>query len=1127
MIASRSAETQSQPCHLLGVRGPTWQDLRVQVERFLQGLRGPAVQPLPTLVRRAAETWRRTPGAALRLAVVAANLDELRARLETAKAFLAEPGAAPRPGLHVGRRPAGKLAFLYPGHGAEHLGMLGSIFPFCRELGEALADAAQITAGRLAAPLTSLVGPEDRAPGAEREDRARQLGETSACQPALAVVEAGLTDWLAGLGVRPHLVAGHSFGELAALYAAGCNSRADFFELATRRGRLYQDLEEAQEARGGMLAVATERARLEQLEPAAFGVHLANHNGPRQVLVSGPVESISDFRAHLRRAGIAAVPLKVNAAFHSPAMRPAREPEAAIYRDLLTHPPQVPVVACLDGAQHPDSPAEIGARVAEVGARPVEFVAQVRTLWDEGVRFFLEVGPGSTLARLVPDVLGALDARVGALDGGPLGYRGTLETLAALVAWGAPVDLVRLAGREPEVGAARPGVVEAVLEHQRTTRELLAVHERVMNRLLGVAPGSPAEAALPTSTELPPPPELPVRAESVRAPAPGTGPDAEGLGEGLAARLRALVHARTGYPESSIGLDVDLERDLCVDSLKRVEILAGLDEVLDPASWARVRPHLDQVVQRRTLRAILAHLGELVGAEEEGAPGAVDGVPTGPRASIPPPLYRGVMVAEDRPLIEAESALAPVQGAVLVTGEADGLGGALVRALSERGCAAALVSTAELASSTAVAEAAARVRHEHGPITGIVHTAGWRDDDLGEAEARGLDRWRAQTQRGVKALYQLVSDVREDLQGGLDAGFLLVVTGLGGAYGRRAPAAWGSLVNAAALGMACTLPMEWTGCWARVVDLDSRKPDAALAKLLVAEVQHPGGEVEVGYLDGKRVAYHPAVAPRVLAAEPQDLSRFEVVFFAGGARGIGFDVARTFARPGATLVFAGRTRLEGTASPTPQAQEVRENLQALRSAGATVEYHCVDLRDEAGVGALLADVYDRHGRIDAALLLAGIAARATIETKSLASFGEVFDAKADPAFLLARYLRPESLRLLVLFASVSGRFGCRSQADYAAANELLVRIGWRLADLWPGTRVLSVAWGPWSERGMAADEVTLQAFRAVGVEVIQPEEGRRFLEEELRHGAGEQCEVLAGGGPWSLPRNRGEERRHA
>jgi NAD(P)-dependent dehydrogenase (short-subunit alcohol dehydrogenase family) len=204
-------------------------------------------------------------------------------------------------------------------------------------------------------------------------------------------------------------------------------------------------------------------------------------------------------------------------------------------------------------------------------------------------------------------------------------------------------------------------------------------------------------------------------------------------------------------------------------------------------------------------------------------------------------------------------------------------------------------------------------------------------------------------------------------------------------------------------------------------------------------------------------------------------------------------------------------------------REVRENLAALRQTGATVRYFSVDVRDEAAFGQLIDEIYRQYGRLDGVIHGAGVIADSLVEDKTPDAFDRVFDTKALSAFVLSRKLQTDSLKVMVLFSSVAGRFGNRGQADYAAANEVLNKLAVYLDDRWPA-RVVAVNWGPWAKTGMVSAEIRRQ-FEARGVPLIAPACGRRALDRELRYGRKGEAEVVLGGGPWQVVAAR--ESRHA
>jgi NAD(P)-dependent dehydrogenase (short-subunit alcohol dehydrogenase family) len=328
------------------------------------------------------------------------------------------------------------------------------------------------------------------------------------------------------------------------------------------------------------------------------------------------------------------------------------------------------------------------------------------------------------------------------------------------------------------------------------------------------------------------------------------------------------------------------------------------------------------------------------------------------------------------------------------------------------------------------------------------------------------------------------------------------------------------------------------------VDLSLTSPDQT-AEELRAELMAADELVEVGYRDGERTRLVLAPAPVADRASKEPLDGDCVLLVTGGARGITARITRSLAeryRP--TLVIAGRTEVEQESPVTAalelaelrklmieartregreltpalverdcqrilRAREARENLEALRAAGAEVDYLACDVSDAVQFGALIDSVYERHGRIDGVLHGAAVLDDRLIADKKLDSLGRVMDAKAGAALALAEHLRPDGLRFLVLFSSVSGRFGNRGQADYAAASEVLGRLAHELDGRWPG-RVVSVDWGPWRTAGMVSVALEKE-FERRGVALVGLDEGCRLLEEELLHGRKGEAEVVIGG----------------
>ncbi|HEX2148797.1 MAG TPA: SDR family NAD(P)-dependent oxidoreductase, partial [Actinomycetota bacterium] len=187
-------------------------------------------------------------------------------------------------------------------------------------------------------------------------------------------------------------------------------------------------------------------------------------------------------------------------------------------------------------------------------------------------------------------------------------------------------------------------------------------------------------------------------------------------------------------------------------------------------------------------------------------------------------------------------------------------------------------------------------------------------------------------------------------------------------------------------------------------------------------------------------------------------------------------------------------------------RELRRNLDQLHRTGARIEYRACDVRDPVAFSALIEDVYSRFGRITGVIHGAGVIEDRLLADKDAESFRRVFDTKVTGALVLAANLKPETTQFFVLFSSISGRFGNRGQADYAAANEVLNKLARELDGRWPG-RVVSINWGPWLSTGMVTEEARRQ-LAGKGVGLIPVERGCEMLVEELSYGSRAEPEVV-------------------
>jgi len=296
-----------------------------------------------------------------------------------------------------------RTAFLFPGQGAQTVGMAG---PLCQSLPAAGALFRQASAALgydLLGVCTS--GPAER------------LNATDVSQPAIFVASLAALEQLKA--AEPDAVndvvatAGLSLGEYTALVFAGAMSFEDGLTVVKARGEAMQAAAEATPS--GMVAVIglevpEVEALVAEARPAGT-LQIANYLCPGNTVVSGSIGAITKLEEVCQqRGGIRATRLAVAGAFHTDLMKPADEKLAAALAGITIRPPRVPVWSNVDARPHTD-PDEIRGRLVRQVVSPVRWEDTMRGLLAEGVERFYEVGPGRVLAGLMKRVNRKADFR--------------------------------------------------------------------------------------------------------------------------------------------------------------------------------------------------------------------------------------------------------------------------------------------------------------------------------------------------------------------------------------------------------------------------------------------------------------------------------------------------------------------------------------------------------------------------------------------------------------------------------------------------------------------------------------------------------------------------------------------
>ncbi|MGA5699449.1 SDR family NAD(P)-dependent oxidoreductase [Peterkaempfera bronchialis] len=396
-------------------------------------------QPLAALARSSQQEFR--PDAPARLAIVARDTADLAAKAAQAAAVIARrpdaPFAAPGIRYRTGAATLGRIGFLFPGQGSQHIGMGADLALHLPTVQRAWDRHGAREFDGL--PLHRLVFPPPTFTDAERDRQQAALTATEWAQPALAAHSLALLDLLRALGLRPDCAAGHSFGELVALHAAGALDADGLLGLARCRGELMRDA--ALRTPGAMVAVTAPREQVEPLIADLPGVWLANHNAPEQVVLSGLGDAVDAAAGLLAGRGFTTRRLDTATAFHSPVVAAAGEPLAQAVRELRIDSPALPVYGNADASVYPAEPDQVRGRIAAHLASPVLFQAGIEAMYAAGVRTFVEVGPGTTLTGLVQRILGDRDHLAVALQRpGQDGVTALHEALGQLAVCGAALD---------------------------------------------------------------------------------------------------------------------------------------------------------------------------------------------------------------------------------------------------------------------------------------------------------------------------------------------------------------------------------------------------------------------------------------------------------------------------------------------------------------------------------------------------------------------------------------------------------------------------------------------------------------------------------------------------------------
>ncbi len=589
--------------------------------------------------------------------------------------------------------------------------------------------------------------------------------------------------------------------------------------------------------------------------------------------------------------------------------------------------------------------------------------------------------------------------------------------------------------------------------------------------------------------------------------------------------LLEVVSHLTGYPAEMLGSDMDIESDLGIDSIKRVEILSTLEERMPglPAVSPEVMGTL------RTLGQITDYLaGNKSGgfhppymkAQDENVSLTADGGFHPPYMKTERRIVK--VVSGVHTAYEGKGVLLPAGRKVLVTDDGAGLGKAIVSELNAVDAEAVLIALDAF-------------RHEENlPSAGGLILV--MNPEIGKD---------CHEDSFLKDAFMLTRHVTRDILESVGQGGAIFasVSLIDGAFGFKGKGVKNPLQGGLA-GLVKTAAVEWENVCCHALDISPDwKDNAAMAKAIVTECLTPGGDVEVGLeAEGRNILELESAA---YPAGKLNLNSGDVVVITGGARGVTAAAAQVLAsHVKATFVLLGRSpepysepewlrgidddaamkkavlakqfsgnhvsplELEKVFKAYKANREISHTVEQLKSAGARAVYFSADVRDAGSVNAIIAQIRSEYGPAAAVIHGAGTLEDRLIVDKTPEQFDKVFDTKVRGLNVLLNAVQEDSLKYIVVFSSVSARVGNKGQADYAMANEVLNKIAQSEAASRKNCRVISINWGPW-DGGMVSPALKRE-FERRGVGLIPLEEGAKAMVAEMTGDKSCPVEIVIG-----------------
>ena len=297
-----------------------------------------------------------------------------------------------------------KVCFMFPGQGSQYVDMMKDLASKYKVVQDTFDEADRLLMNIIGQNLTDTLWSK---PGETKEQiavREAAIKKTEMTQPAVLTADIAMMRLLSSFGIKPDVVMGHSLGEYAAAVAAGIFDFENGLKAVCTRGKVMSEIKVEDNGKMASIAAPVERVEPELVRISGY-VAVANKNCPTQTVIAGASKSIDDAIKMFTDMGIQAVQIPVSHAFHSAIVRPAM-PQYRAFLDTLTfHSPKMPITTNVTAEFYPNDPEKIKDLMVTQISHSVEWIKQLQTTYDSGVRLFVECGPKRVLSALASNTL--------------------------------------------------------------------------------------------------------------------------------------------------------------------------------------------------------------------------------------------------------------------------------------------------------------------------------------------------------------------------------------------------------------------------------------------------------------------------------------------------------------------------------------------------------------------------------------------------------------------------------------------------------------------------------------------------------------------------------------------------